>query len=250
MLVGLLVILALVAIEAAFQAQISVEAGELTPPAVQTSTATATGGGATATGGAIYLSLNHPVAPYPPREATRSSEPERKSNLVFTRSETVSLVYSATDRDKVKWSKASKRADNALSVIACFRNEPGERVINVNNVRAQIVYQNECGDEIGEVGRAAWLETDMDLVDFPAGETRCLILIVRCEGQLSVPFVKREPAGYMAETVKSDLLNLESQPARIEVNLLSGKTGERKVGPVSFDFSVDLNGDPQVKLRR
>jgi hypothetical protein len=63
------------------------------------------------------------------------------------------------------------------AVIAEFRNEPGEfSLITWYHVRASIVYFDEYGDEVADVGSAEWLEPSSLILDMPSHVTCKLIV--------------------------------------------------------------------------
>jgi hypothetical protein len=65
------------------------------------------------------------------------------------------------------------------AVVAEFRNEPAEfSIITWRHVRASIAFYNEHGAEIGDVGRALWLDANSTIVDMPSNITRTIIVAI------------------------------------------------------------------------
>lgn len=75
---------------------------------------------------------------------------------------------------------------NFKAVVAEFRNEPAEfSIITWRHVRASIVYYNEHGTEVADVGRASWLEANGPTMDMPSNITRTIIVAILADKWLA-----------------------------------------------------------------
>ncbi|MGA8871808.1 MAG: hypothetical protein WB460_11760 [Candidatus Acidiferrales bacterium] len=110
-----------------------------------------------------------------PREA-RSRAPREESNLIFLSVRTIRVTYGIEEAFR-----ASVDLSDPPAVIACFRNDPvpGRRVVDAEFVKAQVLYRNVRGEEIGNgIPSACWLDNPAGLTNFELGESHCVILVV------------------------------------------------------------------------
>ncbi len=188
------------------------------------------------------------VAQAAPRPQPQAAPAPPRPNLIFVHVRVVRVTFdNAPDRQFFYESRIDDR-DDPRAVIACFRNEPvpGREVVNAERVRAQVVYRDQAGNEVG-IGnpRTCWLDEFGDMVDFDVGDSQCAILIIaRPEGELLVPRQRRG----RAHDGMGDTLNLQIQPlneaiAMIEVRLLDDQHG--LLATNVFDFA---NDDGQVRI--
>lgn len=135
------------------------------------------------------------------------------------------------------------------AIVASFRNEPSStmRVRNVNNVRAQIIYRDSGGQEIGTgVARACWLDSKSDTVNFPVGESHTVILLVQWDhNKLAVPF-RRLKAGWVY-TITTDAYEFPVVVSTLEIIILN-EDNDVLLEPVVVEVSV-LEGDLRAKAQ-
>jgi hypothetical protein len=80
-----------------------------------------------------------------------------------------------------------------VAVVAEFRNEPGGfSIINWHHVRASIIYYDEHGTEVADVGRAVWME-GLTYVDMESHVTFKLIVAIFADKWLSFNGEKASP---------------------------------------------------------
>ncbi len=123
----------------------------------------------------------------------------------------------------------SQNQNDRRGVIACFRNEPSmsRRVLSADYVRAQIVYRNSQGQEIGDgVSSACWLGHHFDTIDFQVGQSHCVLLGFLDDGRLLVPLKQRE------HHWDGDVINLADRTFDGKVSQIPLGVGRRFSGPV------------------
>jgi hypothetical protein len=109
------------------------------------------------------------------------------------------------------------------AVIVEFRNEPGEfSVITWHEVRASIVYYNEHGSEVADVGKAPWLEASGWKIDMPSQVTLKLIVAVLADKWIAFD--------------GNDALPIPVNTKRARIILLDDREFS-----LSFNLDVDLN---------
>jgi hypothetical protein len=175
--------------------------------------------------------------------------PEPRPNLIFLQTRVVPVTFdNAPDRQFFYESRVEDR-DDPRAVLACFRNEPaaGRAVADAERVRAQVVYRNQAGNEVG-VGnpRACWLDEFGDMVDFPMGDSHCAILVImRPDGQLLIPQQRRARAndGLGGDVLTLRFLPLNEAVSSIEVRLLDDEHG--LLATNVFDFA---SGNGRVRI--
>jgi len=170
------------------------------------------------------------------------------SNLIFLRTQVVPVTFENYDGREYFYRSRVVDRDDPRAVVACFRNEPADRrVIDADGVRAQVVYRNQEGHEIGlGIPRVCWLDEDMDMVDFRVGDSHCaILLIMRSDGQLHAPWKRRaqSPEGY-GEVVNLQDYRLEEPVSTIEIRIL-GHGNDLLIKKV-FRFVV-VEGEPRVE---
>src|SRR6267142_42203 len=162
-------------------------------------------------------------------------------NLIFLRTQVIPVTFNNYDGlQSFSQSREIDRGD-LRAVLACFRNEPTDRrIVNAGGVRAQVIYKNQEGHEIGlGIPSAYWLDEDMDVVNFRGGDSRCaVLLIVMADGQLYTPWKRRAQSreGYGEVVNHADSL-LEEPVSIIEIRIL-GSENELLVRKI-FDFAIN-----------
>jgi hypothetical protein len=190
-----------------------------------------------------------------PLDAARPAAPEplapprqRGPNLIFLQARIAAVTFDHTPDRQLFYESLVQDRDDPRAVLACFRNEPagGRAVAGAERVRAQVVYRNQAGREIGlGIARACWLDEFGDMVDFPVGEGHCAILItMRSDGQLLIPWRQRT----RAQDGMGDVLNLRSHRVNeaistIEIRLLDDDHGI--LATRAFDFA---SADGQLRI--
>jgi TIR domain len=193
------------------------------------------------------------VTPQQPSLASQYEAKPRKPNLIFLHTHSARLRF---DNYEGEGFYESENSQDPYGVVACFRNEPSpiERVIDVNNVRAQVIYRNSNGVEIGRgIPRACWEGHKYDLIDFPVGQSHCAILMmVFNDGRLLVPWKERSQSAdsWMGgDTITTrDLKFSRDTVATIELRLI-GDNNEMLLPALNFDFST-TDGKPSATLKQ
>jgi len=200
---------------------------------------------------AISANIAQNIAPAEPERRPQPEPAARPApNLIFLRARVI-RVTDEMDRDQVQFHESRIIDDHdPRAIIACFRNEPAApRALDARNVRAQIIYRNDAGIEIGNgIPRACWLEDSMDLIDFHVGDSHCAMLIfVNRDGTLYVPWKRRRQTGY-GDVVTTQVYEFGNEVVRtIEIRVL-GSANELLLDPIVFEFSIS-HGEPQVRVR-
>ena len=117
-----------------------------------------------------------------------ASKPKPKPNIQFLRAQTMRLVFG--DDEAFYENKYRNSSEGLPGIVACFRNDALETraVPKVYNVKGQLIYRRGDGEEVGEgVGAGCWLEERTDAVDFPLGEARYLVMMIKDSRSLYVP---------------------------------------------------------------
>jgi hypothetical protein len=190
-------------------------------------------------------------SPAPRQPSLTSAYGVAKPQLIFLNTHAVRLRVGDYEGEGFY---ESKDLADPYGVVACFRNEssPGQRVVGADNVRAQVIYRDSNGVEIGEgVPRACWEGHKYDLIDFPVGQSHCAILMmVFNDGRLLVPWKERSRAGSWmgGDTITTrDSEFSKDAVALIEIRLI-GETNDLLLPPLTFDFSI-IEGKPCATLR-
>jgi len=176
-----------------------------------------------------------------------------KPNLIFLQTHSLRLRFGNYQGEAFY---GSEDTQDPYGVVACFRNEPSpsEGVIDADNVRAQVIYRNSKGVEIGQgVPRACWEGHKFDLIDFPVGQSPCAILMVIFnDGRLLVPWKERSRSSdsWMGgDTITTrDLKFSKDTVATIELRLI-GDNNEMLLPALNFDFSM-TDGMPRATLKQ
>lgn len=185
-----------------------------------------------------------PVSQAPP-------EPRAVPNLIFLRTRVIRVTYEPNNGNELFYESRVIDNHDPRAVIACFRNEPTVRgrVLDARHVRAQIVYRDNAGQEIGNgIPRACWLDDPMDLVHFHVGESHCAILLfANPDGALYVPWKRRQNTGY-GDVVTTQVYEFGEQAiSTIEIRVLSDNN-DLLLEPVVFEFSM-VHDAPEVRER-
>jgi hypothetical protein len=170
------------------------------------------------------------VAPIGAVEPAQALRHQPRPNLIFLHARIASVTFDNGRDQQFFYESRIQDRDDPRVVLACFRNEPaaGGAVIDAELVRAQVVYRNEAGQEIGlGIPRACWLNENADMVDFRVGDSQCAILILmRADGLLLMPWMHRTRSrdGY------GDVVSVRNQAVNeairtIEVRVLSDEYG-------------------------
>jgi predicted nucleotide-binding protein len=175
-------------------------------------------------------------------------------NIVFLNTDTVRLRFEGYQGEGFY---RSDSPNDPFGVIACFRNEPSStrRVIDANDVRAQIIYKDGDGKEIGNgVPRACWVGHKLDLIDFPLGQANCAVLMMLFnDGKLLVPWKERARSydwmGGGGDIVRTRDTEFSKDAVKtIEIRLI-GHENESLLPPLTFDFAV-IEGRPDATIKR
>lgn len=188
-----------------------------------------------------------------PQEATqpappRQLPPQPRPNLIFLHTRVVPITFENAPGEEFFYESRIQDRDDPRAVLACFRNEPADdrAVIDADLVRAQLIYRNHAGQEIGlGIARACWLNENADMVDFRVSDSHCAILITkRADGQLLMPGMRRVRSqdGY------GDVVDLQIQPVNeeistIEIRVLDGQN--RMLARRVFNFADE---DGQLRI--
>jgi len=188
-----------------------------------------------------------------PQQSEPSSRPRShgQPNLVFLGAKTVRIGF-----DAMEWRESfyeSQKDVDPFGVVACFRNEPSPEMpgIDADCVRAQMIYRDKDGREMGIVPRACWLEDYSDMVDFPVGRSHCVILaILRQRGRLVAPWRRRAtaPDGHHAQVITTEAYQFDERVTSIEMRIM-GESNQLLMPPLIFDFSV-TDGSPTAARRQ
>lgn len=179
----------------------------------------------------------------------RPLEPPRipKTNIVFVRAETIDAVFQEADRsDMLSWSESSPSESSRPLAVVYFRNEGGSGTITTaNNVNAQVNYYDSEGQEILSRLGGCWLETGVDMVDFPVGRTHALIVATVKDGRTWLLWNRRVPYddGFAGDTVKSDATESKKDVRTAEVKLIG--EWDDVLCRVRLNYSI-VNDRPQL----
>jgi len=189
----------------------------------------------------IIQNIQHPVPIGVAAEAAQPARVEQQPqvpapqpgpNLIFVQARIAPVTLDNTPDRQFFYESRIEDRDDPRAVLACFRNElvDGRAGIDLENVRAQVIYRNQAGQEIGlAILGACWLNEFGDMVDFPVGDTHCAVLITRrADGQLLMPWHRRR----RAPDGGGDVLNFQIQAVNeeistIEVRLRDNEHGKR-----------------------
>jgi len=115
-------------------------------------------------------------------------------------------------------------------------------------VRACLVYRDKEGREIGSgISLACWLgDPPGDIVDFPVGQTHCVILaILETNGQLVNPYRKRTRSSW-GDGLGTEFYELNTDLKSIELRILSGD--DLLAEPIYLEFDIS-DGRPTAVPR-
>ena len=193
--------------------------------------------------------LTVPQAPQENRASLRPSSHARP-NLVFAGTRTIRIGFDALDWRELFF-ESQKDADPP-GVVACFRNEPVPETpgIDADGVRAQMIYRDKDGRELGIVPRACWLQDYFDMVDFPAGASHCVILaILRPGGRLVAPWRRRAtfPSSHGGQVVTTEAYQFDERVRSIEMRIMDA-SNLLLLPPLTVEFSV-VDGSPTAVRR-
>ena len=188
------------------------------------------------------IHLSHSQPPEPPKQP-RPDIPRSQPNLICLGAQTIRVHFSNNQGRQFFYETADQ--DAFYAVIACLRNEPSRDARRAEQVRVNMIYRDNDGNEIGTgIPRASWLGDNADMMDFHVGDRHCMLLVVRePEGTLSNLEKERRRAtdGWLGDTIKSNVYHLHEGLKTIELRVLSGN--DLLMEPVRFSFSV-IDGRP------
>lgn len=188
-----------------------------------------------------------PPAPTSPPGARQQQLLRDEPNLIFLNTRRIRITFDVNEVFRTSTDVADPPA-----VVACFRNEPvpGRRVIDADLVKAQILYRNARGEEIGNgIPSACWLDEPADMTNFRAGESHCVILVAAGpDGLLSVPWKARRGAddGWGGDVVSTEAYELDDVASTIELRIIGERNDVLVV--VRFDCTM-VDGKPHAVRR-
>lgn len=192
------------------------------------------------------------TVPQAPQETRASLQPSlhARPNLVFVGTRTTRIGF-----DALGWRESffeSQKDADPPGLVACFRNDPFPETpgIGADGVRAQMIYRDKDGRELGIVPRACWLQDCFDMVDFPVGASHCVILaILRPGGRLVAPWRRRatSPGSHGGQVITTEAYQFDERVRSIEMRIM-GASNQLLLPPLTVEFSV-LNGSPTATRR-
>jgi hypothetical protein len=194
-----------------------------------------------------HIEVNqHPAPAMADQRSSGRSKPESSEptpNVIFLGSKTIRIRSGLTSGFY-----ESDSQNDALASIACFRNElsPSRRVAPAFDIRACIIYRDSVGQEIGTgISEACWMG-DLRRINFPVGESNCVILVISlADGNLFSPFLRHTRSGW-GNGIVTDTYPLNVNLKTIDLRLIRGN--DLLLEPIVFDFGTDQNR-PIVKQR-
>jgi hypothetical protein len=166
-------------------------------------------------------------------------------NIKFLGARTINLSYDGYEGDSFH---ETSSASNPIGIVVCFRNEAvlGKTITAVHNARVHLKFMDTTGLEIGTgLSRACWLGHKADMVNLePGGASGCVIVLLKNNGSIGVPWKERKP-DWMGEILVDQSLELAHLPSKIEVSLLDD-TNQLVIAPILLQISL-VAGKPQAK---
>lgn len=174
--------------------------------------------------------------------------PREEPNLIFLNARTMRVTYGMDEAFR-----SSADLADPPAVVACFRNEPvpGRRVVDAEFVKAQVLYRDARGEEIGNgIPSACWLDNPAGLTNFQLGESHCVILVVgRPDGSLAAPWKARRTAddGWGGDVETTEAYDFDGVVNTIELRLI----GERNEVLLVIQFDCAMaDGKPHAVRRQ
>jgi hypothetical protein len=183
------------------------------------------------------------------RENYQKVPAKPRPNIVFLRTRAFPVKLDFARNGGAIFSDAAAQSAREYAIVACFRNEPGTDVAGAKNVRAQLIYKAANGQEVGTgISSAAWEGSEFGTVDFPVGQSHCVILAVydTVRSGLTVPWVNKKSAGPWSYTINPESYAFEEKIDIIEVRLLSAEGALLQNPPLVLRFAI-ANGKPHAE---